>query len=203
MPAKLLTTHFWNPAIQRVLVTDGSSPDRLRGVNLPDRARRRRQRWRNAGPRRPCFRRRVGLSSDSAGHACVRRRSPRQRRRATPMVSFLAEGWFKRSGYLGPAGQFVVAAPAPDASLHRRLILRLQSDRHRPKAVLSFATSSGLRRRVTIGERPTAVSLPVSGRGVWSSEFAQVSGRLSPIDGQMVSVRVLSVALRPTLRHAT
>jgi hypothetical protein len=198
-----LRTLFWNPAIQRVLLTDGSSPDGF-AASAAEIGR--------GGVVRANGTRVRGALVFDADSTVVRLSGARVRSEkgllvvseaGDTTVSFLANGWFKRSGYLGPEGRFVVAAPVPDAPLHTRLILRLQSDRHGPKAVLSFTSSSGLRRRISIGERPTVVSLPVSGRGVWSSEFAQVGGTGPVIEGQMVSVRALSVALRPPLRHAT
>jgi hypothetical protein len=201
-PSTVMTTLFWNPAIHRVLVTDGRGPDGFAAAAA--------EIGRGGVVRANGTRVRGALVFDAAS-AVVRLSRARVRSEAGLLVvskaedsrvSFLANGWFKRSGHLGSSGRFVVAAPASDARLHTRLILRLQSDRHRPKAVLRFASSSGLRRRVTIGERPTVVSLPVIGRGVWSSEFALVGGQLAVIDGQMISsVRALSVALRPPLRH--
>ena len=199
--SKLMSTLFWNPAIQHVLV-DAGHPDNF-AATAAEIGR--------GGVVRTNGRRVRGALVFDAESAVVRLRGARVRSEAgllvvskagNPTVSFLADGWFKRSGYLGSSGRFVVTAPASDAPLHTRLILRLQTDRHRPKAVLSFASSSGLRRRITIGERPTVVSLPVIGRGVWSCKFAQVGGQSSVIDGKMVSVRALSVALRPPLRHA-
>jgi hypothetical protein len=199
--SKLMSTLFWNAAIQRVLVVPGY------GDNVAATAA-------EIGPGgviRTNGRRVRGALVFDADSAVVRLRGARVHSQAgllvvsgagNPTVAFLADGWFERSGYLGSSGRFVVTAPAPDARLHTRLILRLQTDRHRPKAVLWFASSSGLDRRITIGDRPTVVSLPVVGRGVWSCKFALVGGQSSVVDGKMVSVRALSIALRPPLRHA-
>ena len=194
--SKLMTTLFWNPAIQRVLVDPGY-PDNFAATAA--------EIGRGGVVRTNGTRVRGALVFD-AESAVVRLRGARVQSKAgllvvskagNPTVSFLADGWFKRSGYLGSSGRFVVTAPASDARLHTRLILRLQTDRHRPKAVIWFASSSGLDRRITVGDRPTVVSLPVIGRGVWSCKFAVVRGASSIIDGKMVSVRALSVALRP------
>ena len=200
--SKLMNTLFWNPAIERVLV-DAGHPDNF-AATAAEIGR--------GGVVKTNGRRVRGALLFDAESAVVRLRGARVRSEAgllvvskagNPTVSLLADGWYKRSGYLGRSGRLVVTAPAPDAPLHTRLILRLQTDRHSPKAVLSFASSSGLRRRITIGERPTVVSLPVLGRGVWSCNFAQVGGPSSVIDGKMVSVRALSVALRPPVVSST
>ncbi len=199
--SKLMSTLFWNPAIQRVLV-DAGHPDNF-AATAAEIGR--------GGVVRANGRRVRGALVFDAESAVVRLRGARVHSKAgllvvskagNPTVSFLADGWFKRSGYLGSSGRFVVTAPAPNARLHTRLVLRLRTDRHRPKAVLLFTSSSGLHRRITVGERPTVVSLPVIGGGLWSSKFALVGGQSSVIDGKFVSVRALSVALRPPLRYA-
>ena len=196
--SKLLTTLFWNPAIQRVLVLPGYGDNPAATAAEIGRG----------GVVRANGRRVRGALVFDPESAVVLLRGARVQSKAglvvvsdagNPTVSFLADGWFKRSGYLGSSGRFVVTAPASDARLQSRLVLRLQTDRHRPKAVIWFTSSSGLDRRITVGERPTVVSLPVIGRGVWSSKWVLVGGQSSVIDGKMVSVRALSVALRPPL----
>jgi len=196
-PSTVMTTLFWNPTIQRVLVTDSARPDGY-AVAAAEMGR--------GGVVRANGTRVHGALVFDAASTVVRVRRARVRSEAGVIVvsnaehsriSFLANGWFKRSGYLASSGRLILAAPAPDAPLHTRLVLRLQGDRRSPKAVLRFASSSGLRRLVTIRARPTVVSLPVTGRGVWSCKFGLVRGRLSVIDGQWVSVRALSIVLRP------
>jgi hypothetical protein len=196
-PSTVMTTLFWNPPIQRVLATDGGRPDGY-AVAAAEIGR--------GGVVRANGKRIPGALVFDAASTVVRVRRARVRSEAGVLVvgnapdsriTFLAEGWSRRSRYLAASGRFIVAAPAPDAPLHTRLVLRLQSDRERPKTVLRFASSSGLLRRVTIGERPTVVSLPVTGRGVWSCKFGLVRGQLSVVDGQSVSVRALSIGPTP------
>ena len=118
--SKLMSTLFWRLAIQQVLV-DAGHPDwfAATGAEMGRGGVVRTDGRRVHGalfsmPSRPSF--------DSEGHGAFESGATRRQQGRQSDGSFLADGWFKGSGYLGSSGRFVVTAPAPDPRLHTRLI---------------------------------------------------------------------------------